>query len=164
MLEGLTPFARRLADHILERYPAWGACATTREIAPGEARELRFDVPRPGQPGPELWIRAWYDQEVTVGFGDWHGHPWLPDDSHDRGIAATLELIDEIVAERLVIGVKLRKGQVVVARPLRPDGEQHWRRFRRRWLPWFDQCYIRSWRGTYDREWSSRRSAHPSVR
>lgn len=128
---------RDFEDVLLQHFPEWRRYAPESELVP-----FALHVPRPdGLPGPGLGIEldGW---EVTIWVFDvYHDHiDWNP---HANELEeGPIAFILDIVEERLVLRVFTEDGKVLGACPEPPgaSGEDP------------SPGYVRSWRGTYDRE------------
>lgn len=120
MNPALNPFSRRLADLLLAAHPEWASLVRADPEGFPAPGSLRVEVPSP-LPGRALLIRTYGDQ-VTVDFGadGWHEH-FMPAADGDAGTAcaAALRLIDDLLADRVVVATRHLAGRRLWSRAVR---------------------------------------------
>ena len=156
--------ARHFAGLLLSRFPEWKPLL--RFVAPteGTAREgddlewhcaLVAEIPWPNaQVDAPLEARVLCAEVRLDWVGVWHTHVLRGsgEDTDLEHLSQTVELLETIVTEQVVIGVGYRDGNPGSSGCF-PAGAE----LPAAWLAWdqpwsADQIVLRSWRGTYDRE------------
>jgi hypothetical protein len=157
--------ARNLTDLFLSRFPQWESCARPFPAGPSDPEMETFeyvlvlDLPseHPRLTDPlQISVQA---TETLIVWGDWHTHINAHDnDPTDRKhLMLTIDMIQEIVEEQIIIGSLLRGNDVVAGgsvsiheelprRYTHPDSLPPSRSGR------VDCVMVRSWRGTRDRQ------------
>ncbi|WP_027483484.1 hypothetical protein [Deinococcus pimensis] len=90
----LAPHAVPFARLMFGAHPDWRPLAQEREG--GAAFEL--SVPSPADPDVQLWLST-EDDELTVGFADWHAHFGWSDVPHEQSAREAFELIERLVTD-----------------------------------------------------------------
>ena len=139
ILNGLTDFSQRFADHLLVCFPELAKYSRVDEGT------LVVEVPSPANSKRGLII-ATDDNEISLGFDNWHAH--VGDETTDEAQKFELasQLVDDFFHERVMVAAKFKDKQFVGAKLLRseeslesePPAEPG------------EQLFIRSFRGTHD--------------
>ncbi|MCR9248484.1 MAG: hypothetical protein NXI31_25945 [bacterium] len=135
----LAPICRALVAVLRRRWPEFLDCAEINELG-----DLVVNYPSPHRDdGEALWISADVDlDEIVIGFGHAHSHggPWANPGDADFELRASERFIDDIVEERVVSCAVEEGARIGYLDEFRAAS----------WWP--SVRFIRSWRGTHDRE------------
>lgn len=154
--------ARNLTDLFLSRFPQWESCARPFPAGPSDPEMETFeyvlvlDLPseHPRLTDPlQISVQA---TETLIVWGDWHTHVHSRDDGPvDREhLMATLDVIQEIVEEKMTIGSIFRDNEVIGGGHFNTSGEVPHAYTHPNSHPSLraDRVMVRSWRGTYDQQ------------
>ena len=136
----LNEFSAQFARRLLLAHPEWQGFARDSEI---ESGAVEYCVPRPHGDDSPLVVSTDGDQ-VTVEFDYMHKHFGWSDVPDDRAFDEALAFIEDILEERVVVGVVMNGDQWVGSSLLEPgewpEKQPH------------EMSYLRSWLGTYDEQ------------
>jgi hypothetical protein len=139
ILNGLTDFSQRFADHLLLCFPELAKYARADEGA------LVVELPSPASSKRGLII-ATDDNEISLGFDNWHAHVGDEATSEGQKFELATQLVDDFMHERVMVAAKFKDQQFVGAKLLRseeglesePPNEPG------------ERLFVRSFRGTHD--------------
>jgi hypothetical protein len=139
ILNGLNQFSQRFADHLLVCFPELAKHARADEGA------LVVEVPSPASSKRGLII-ATDDNEISLGFDNWHAHVGDETTSESQKFELAAQLVDDFLHDRVMVAAKFKDQQFVAARLLRseeglesePPAEPG------------ERLFVRSFRGTHD--------------
>lgn len=139
IINGLNEFSQRFADHLFVCFPDLARFARADEGA------LVVEVPSPANSKRGL-IVASDDNEISLGFDNWHAHVGDETTSEAQKFELASQLVDDFLHERVMVAAKFKDQQFVAARLLRsedgldsePPGEPG------------ERLFVRSFRGTHD--------------
>jgi hypothetical protein len=136
----LNTFSAQFVERLRLAHPEWQAFGRESEF---EVGAVEYRVPRPHGGEPPLVICTVGD-EVTVEFDRVHKHFGWSDVPDEKAYDEALAFIDDILAERVVIGVVMDADRWVSSFLLEPgewpEKQPH------------ELSYLRSWLGTYDEQ------------
>jgi hypothetical protein len=138
-INGLNEFSQRFADHLFVCFPELARYARADEGA------LVVEVPSPANNKRGL-IVASDDNEISLGFDNWHAHVGDETTSETQKFELASQLVDDFLHERVMVAAKFKDQQFVAARLLRsqeeldsePPAEPG------------ERLFVRSFRGTHD--------------
>jgi hypothetical protein len=139
ILNGLTEFSQRFADHLFVCFPELANHARVDEGA------LVVEVPSPVSTKRGLII-ATDDNEISLGFDNWHAHVGDETTLETQKFELASQLVDDFMHERVMVTAKFKDKQFVGAKLLRseeglesepPAGPG-------------ERLFVRSFRGTHD--------------
>ena len=139
ILNGLTDFSQRFADHLFVCFPELAKYASVDEGA------LVVEVPSPASSKRGLII-ATDDNEISLGFDNWHAHVGDESTHEAQKFELATQLIHDFFHERVMVAAKFKDKQFVGAKLLRveeslesePPAEPG------------ERLFVRSFRGTHD--------------
>jgi len=139
IINGLNDFSQRFADHIFVCFPELTRYARADEGA------LVVEIPSPTNSKRGL-IVATDDNEISLGFDNWHAHVGDQTTSEAQKFELASQLVDDFLHERVMVAAKFKDQQFVAARLLRsqeeldsePPAEPG------------ERLFVRSFRGTHD--------------
>jgi hypothetical protein len=134
----LNEYASEVCRHLLAAFPEWEPLFGED---PDDDGVLLVRVPSPADPALTLNVFT-DDDELTIAFDMWHSHIGWPCETASEDVAAGLAIINDLMAERMVVAVKLADGKWAESAALAPDemaaNPGEW-------------SYVRSWQGSYNR-------------
>ena len=139
ILNGLTEFSQRFADHLFVCFPEMEKYARVDEGA------LVVEIPSPASSKRGLII-ATDENEISLGFDNWHAHVGDEETNEAQKFELATQLVHDFFHERVMVAAKFKDKQFVGAKLLRSDepleaeppaepGER---------------MFVRSFRGTHD--------------
>ena len=139
ILNGLTNFSQRFADHLFVCFPELAKYARVDEGA------LVVEVPSPASSKRGLII-ATDDNEISLGFDNWHAHVGDETTNEAQKFELASQLVHDFFHERVMVAAKFKDKQFVGAKLLRaeesldaePPAEPG------------ERLFVRSFRGTHD--------------
>jgi hypothetical protein len=139
IINGLNDFSQRFADHLFVCFPEMAKYARADEGA------LVVEVPSPANSKRGL-IVASDDNEISLGFDNWHAHVGDETTSETQKFELASQLVDDFLHERVMVAAKFKDQQFVAAKLLRseegldsePPAEAG------------ERLFVRSFRGTHD--------------
>jgi hypothetical protein len=139
ILNGLTDFSQRFADHLFVCFPELAKHARVDEGA------LVIELPSPASSKRGLII-ATDDNEISLGFDNWHAHVGEETTPEVQKFELASQLVDDFMHERVMVAAKFKDKQFVGAKLLRseeglqsePPSEPG------------ERLFVRSFRGTHD--------------
>jgi len=139
ILNGLTEFSQRFADHLFVCFPELAKYARADEGA------LVVEVPSPASRKRGLII-ATDENEVSLGFDNWHAHVGDENTDEAQKFELATQLVHDFFHERVMVAAKFKDQQFVGAKLLRseeglesePPAEPG------------ERLFVRSFRGTHD--------------
>jgi hypothetical protein len=139
ILNGLTDFSQRFADHLFVCFPELAKYARADEGA------LVVEVPSPASTKRGLVI-ATDDNEISLGFDNWHAHVGDETTDESQKFELATQLVHDFFHERVMVAVKFKDQQFLNAKLLRAeeqlDAEPP--------AAPGEQLFVRSFRGTHD--------------
>ncbi|MDQ2732509.1 MAG: hypothetical protein M3Y56_12685 [Armatimonadota bacterium] len=156
-MEHLDDYAQRFANELFEAIPEWWQYVLDEfpEIFTKPVKGcLIVKVPAPVQVSSPLfgdWLLIdTCDGEVTVTFDYYHTHfDCFSDVPEELGFREAIEFIQSFVKEEFCVVVTMDGDKWLGSTTVKPDEEPD--------LSWLkfpcERVYIRSWKGTYDREY-----------
>jgi hypothetical protein len=139
IINGLNEFSQRFADHLFVCFPELARWARADEGA------LVVEIPSPANSKRGL-IVASDDNEISLGFDNWHAHVGDEMTSETQKFELASQLVDDFLHERVMVAAKFKNQQFVAAKLLRseegldsePPAEPG------------ERLFVRSFRGTHD--------------
>lgn len=143
--EALDEFSRKFLEWLRQRRPELAEVAAVDEQWTSLPNPLVIRLHPPQADLPELEISS-ENEEVTLFYDRWHAHfGFWGDQPDEAGFQEALDSLDEILQERVAITVAMVADEWRGShtwRPGEPLPEP----------PLGGMVYIRSWRGTFNRE------------
>lgn len=139
-MSGFNQYANRFAEFLFAEFPTFRELATLDETAGVDPGSLILKIePPPKREKCVFWIST-DRSEITVGFDEFHTHFEWPNES-------PIEFIKDVMAERIVIEVRVRdgvwSGSSIVEPGAKPNLEG---------VQPGERVYLRSWSGAHDRD------------
>jgi hypothetical protein len=139
ILNGLTEFSQRFADHLFVCFPELAKYARADEGA------LVVEVPSPASEKRGLII-ATDENDISLGFDNWHAHVGDESTAEAQKFELATQLVHDFFHERVMVAAKFKDQQFVGAKLLRseeglesePPSEPG------------ERLFVRSFRGTHD--------------
>jgi len=139
ILNGLTDFSQRFADHLFVCFPEVAKYAHVDEGA------LVVEIPSPASSKRGLII-ATDENEISLGFDNWHAHVGDETTNEAQKFELATQLVHDFFHERVMVAAKFKDKQFVGAKLLRaeesleaePPAEPG------------ERLFVRSFRGTHD--------------
>jgi hypothetical protein len=139
ILNGLTEFSQRFADHLFVCFP------DVTKYARADEGALVVEVPSPASSKRGLII-ATDDDQISLGFDNWHGHVGDETTPEQQAFELATQLMHDFFHDRVMIAARFKDKQFVGARLLRaeeslesePPAEPG------------EQLFVRSFCGTHD--------------
>jgi hypothetical protein len=114
ILNGLTEFSQRFADHLFVCFPELVNHARVDEGA------LVVEVPSPASAKRGLII-ATDDNEISLGFDNWHAHVGDETTPEAQKFELATQLVDDFMHDRVMVAAKFKDKAFVGAKLLRSE-------------------------------------------
>jgi hypothetical protein len=142
-LDELNNYSLKVLDLVIKTYPSWGGFAQVGEFK-GE-KYLEIKIPAPYQPTErDLMITTWND-DLTISFDWFHAHygRWFktPKEAFEKAHI----FIERILQEDFIVAIKMVDGSWAGSKGYTPSILHE--------IKEGEVSYIRSWRGTYNRDY-----------
>jgi hypothetical protein len=148
-LEALDEFSRQFLEWLCQRRPELAEVAEVDENWTSALKPLVIRLHPPQADLPQLEISSEND-EVSLFYDRWHAHfAFFADQPDEKGFQEALDCLDEILQERVAIAISM-VGDEWRGSGTWPPGESLPE------PPTGGRVYIRSWRGTFNREEGTR--------